>query len=147
MALDIPEGVSTNGTVAAIFIETMLNFNVPKLTEINAGSSLDLSCYLSELETDATENTIEDPRLCARQVFEAPGDFSNSLGLTYVFNPGEPTENEAMLALPRGTTGFIVIRWAIDAEEPFAIGDIVDVYKVRMGFQKKVNPTRNAMHR
>lgn len=149
MTLVSPQSVSTNGTMAVKFVTTMANYLAPKLTEINAGSSIDLSCYVTGdgLNTDVSENNIDDPRLCSKQIFESPGDYTQTLELTYVFNPDEPTSDEARIGLPRGTKGFIVIRWAIDSEQVWAIGDIVDVYPVTMGKQRKQTAGRNGVHK
>jgi hypothetical protein len=144
-----PAAVSTNGTMLAIFVTAIANPAVPKLTEINAVSSIDLSCYLTGegLNTDTTENTIEDPRLCSKQVYEARGDFTDTMELTYVFNLDSPADDEARIGLPAGTRGFIVLRWAVDSDVAMATGDLVDVYPVELGVQRKNTPTRNGVHK
>lgn len=144
-----PLSVSTNGTVLVKYVPAFVNYLVPKLTEVNAGGALDLSCYLTGdgLNTDTSENNIDDPRLCSKQTFESPGDFTRTLELTYVYNPESPDDDEARIALPRGTAGFIVIRWAVDAEQVLAIDDILDIYPIKMGAQRKQTPARNGVHR
>jgi hypothetical protein len=147
--MTMPVAVSTNGTVAAKFVTAIANPAAPKVTEINAVSSVDLSCYLTGdgLTTDTSENSIEDPRLCSKQVYESRGDFTDMLEFTYVFNPASADDDEARLALPPGTQGFIVLRWGVDSEDAFATGDLVDVYPVEMGAQRKNTPARNAVHK
>lgn len=147
--MTMPIAVSTNGTVTARFVPAIANPAVPKLTELNAVSHIDLSCYLTGdgLSTETSENTTDDPRLCSKQVFEARGDFTDTMEITYVFNPASPADDEARIGLPPGTQGFIVLRWAVDSEDPFVIGDLVDVYPVEMGAQKKNTPARNGVHK
>lgn len=144
-----PASVETNGTVRMAYLTAVANKLQPKLTELNAVSSLDISCWVTGdgLNTDTSENSIEDPRLCSKQVFQSPGDFSQTLELTYVFNPKVPADDKARTTLLRGVKGFIVIRWAVDVEAPWAVGDIVDVYPVTMGKQRKQTPGRNSVHK
>jgi len=146
---DQPAAVESNGTVLVIFFTAVADINAPKLSEVTAVSSLDLSCYLTGdgLNTDTSENNIEDPRLCSKQTFESPGDFSRTLELTYVFNPESPDDDEARITLARGTKGYIGIRWAVDSEQAIAVGDIFDVYPVTMGAQRKQTPGRNSVHK
>jgi len=147
--MTMPIAVSTNGTTLVTFVEAIANPAAPKVTEINAGTSLDLSCYLTGdgLTTETSENTTEDPRLCSKQIFEARGDYTDTMEITYVFNPASPDDDEARLALPAGTSGFFVIRWAVDSEDAVATADLVDVIPVEMGVQRKNTPTRNGVHK
>ncbi len=145
----VPTSVQTNGTVRAVFVATLADVTAPELTEIAAVSSLDFSCYATGdgLAAETSENNVEDPRLCSKAVFEAPGDTTDTLEITYVFNPASPTNNEAHLELTQGRKGFIILRWAVDSEDAWAAADIVDVYPVTLGAQRKNNPTRNSVHK
>lgn len=143
-----PASVESNGTLLVLFLTTLVDVDAPKLSEMVAPSVVDLSCYITGdgLNTDTNENNIEDPRLCSKQTFESPGDFSRTLELTYVFNPESPSDDEARTTLTRGTKGFIAIRWAVDSEQAIAVGDIFDIYPVTMGAQRKRTPGRNSVH-
>ncbi|HEX8345704.1 MAG TPA: hypothetical protein VF657_13360 [Actinoplanes sp.] len=144
-----PAAVETNGTVLVKFMPVVANPQAPTMAEINAAGALDLSCYLTGdgLNTDTSENNIEDARLCSKQTYESPGDFTRTLELTYVYNPESPSDDEARLELPRGTVGWIGIRWAVDSAQAEAAGDIWDLYPVKMGAQRKQTPGRNGVHR
>ncbi|MFI1194085.1 hypothetical protein ACH4T9_12620 [Micromonospora sp. NPDC020750] len=147
--MTMPIAVTTNGTMLALWVPAIANTAAPKVTELNAGTVLDLSCYLSGdgLTTETSENTVDDPRLCSKQIFESRGDFTDTLGITYVFNPESPDDDEARIALAPGTQGNIVLRWAVDSEAAVAIADLVDVYPVEMGIQRKNTPGRNGVHK
>lgn len=147
--LIIPPGVSTNGTVRALFIPTIADLEELMLTEIAAVASLDFSCYASGdgINAETSETNIEDARLCSKAVYEQPGDRTDTLEITYIFNPSNPTGNEAQLELVEGRKGFIALRWAIDAEEPWAVADVVDIYPTTLGAQRKNNPTRGNIHK
>lgn len=147
--MSVPASVTTNGTTSVVFVETIATPSAPDVDEINAVSSLDISCYLTGdgFAPETNEETVDDPRLCQVQTFEQRGDFTDSLELTYVFNPDNPTEDEAHTTLLEGTTGFLVVRWGVDSDQAFAAGDIVDVYPVTFGVQRKQQPTRNGVHK
>lgn len=150
MTQPIPASVNTNGTMLALFVPTLANYLTgPTVAELTGGSVIDLTCYLTGdgLNTDTSENNVEDPRLCSKQVFENRGDFTETMELTYVFNPGSPADDEARLGLPAGTKGYIVLRWAVDSETAIAAGQEVDVYPVELGKQRKQTPGRNGVHK
>lgn len=144
-----PASVPTNGTTGAVWIEAIADIDAPELDEITALTSLDVSCYVTGdgLNPETSENNIEDPRLCSKQVYEQPGDFTDTLEITYVFNPASPADNEASLTIQPGATGFVFLRWGVDSDQPYAAGDIGDVYQVTAGQQRKQTPGRNGVHR
>lgn len=150
MTQPIPASVGTNGTMLALFVPTLADYlSGATVAELTAGAVLDITCYLTGdgLNTDTSENNIEDARLCSKQVFENRGDSTKTMELTYVFNPGSPANDEARLALTPGTKGFIALRWAIDSDLPVAAGQEFDIYPVEMGAQRKQTPGRNSVHR
>ena len=50
---------------------------------------------------------------------------------------------KAYETLPTGTTGFLAVGWGKDAMEPWAVGDVVDIYPVKMGPRVKQPPEAN----
>lgn len=148
--LVIPASVSTNGTVRAVFLPAVADRMAPKIaTELKAVASLDFSCYATGdgVNAETSENNIEDARLCTKAVYEQPGDTTDTLEITYTFNPKLPLQNKAHLELVKGRQGLILLRWAVDAEIDWAAGDMVDLYPVTLGEQRKNNPTRNGIHK
>lgn len=144
-----PVAVTSNGTMLALWVPAIASLSAPTVAELTAGTVVDLSCYITGdgLATEVTENTIDDPRLCSKQIYSQPGDQSNTLELTYVFNPASPSDDEARLTLVEGTQGYVVLRWAVDFEDAIAAGDLVDIYPVIAGVQRKVPAARNGVHR
>jgi hypothetical protein len=144
-----PASVPTNGTTGAVWIEAVADIDAPELDEVTALTSLDISCYVvgDGLNPETSENNIEDPRLCSKQVFEQPGDFTDTLELTYTFNPASPLDNEASLTLQPGAEAYVSLRWGVDSDQPYAAADIVDMYQVTAGQQRKQSPGRNGIHR
>jgi hypothetical protein len=149
MTSPIPQSVGTNGTLRAIFVPSLADQAEPVLAEINAITALDFSCYATGdgVSAETNESNVEDPRLCSKAVYEQPGDTTDTLEITYVFNPKSPSNNEAHLELTPGRKGFVLLRWGVDSDVAWAADDIVDVYPVTLGAQRKANPTRNAVHR
>ena len=148
--LYVPASVQTNGTIKAVFAPAFVAYlTAPKLTEANAAGALEFSCYATGegVNMETTENSVEDPRLCSKAVYEAPGDNTSSLEIEYVFNPKSAADNEAQLELVEGRKGFVLLRWAVDTNVPLAIGDIVDIVPGTLGVQRKNRPTRNGVHK
>lgn len=148
MTTTVPPGFLADANITVLFVTTMANTAAPDLsTEINAISTIDMTCYLTaQLSPAADEQTSTDDRMCLRQALEVPGTITYSIDeLQYVYDVQNPSSlsNKLYAAVPRGTSGYIVIRYGVDVEEPFAAGDIVDVYPVEWGQQIKMPGERN----
>lgn len=140
-----PASVTSDGMVKAAWVPTLADPENPALSEVTALSVEDLSCYLTDSgwTPGTNEETVNDPRLCSRQVFARAGRFTDTLQLTYVYNPLVPADDVARLTLAHLTEGYIVVRWGDNYDDPFQAGDIVDVYPVQCGVQMKQPPTAN----
>lgn len=90
-----------------------------------------------------TENSISDGRMAQKQVMSGQGNFSEALEVQYIY--GTPTQNIADVALVEGTPGFIVDRDSIANSTDPAAAQLVDVYTVKCGKQRKDAPTENAL--
>lgn len=144
----VPEAMDSNGSMLVLLANAVANMGAPTIAEASAGTVVDLSCYLTAdgFTTGVTENSVEDTRLCTKQVFETPGDFTETLELTYVFNNLDEDEDEARLGLTAGVTKFIIARYGVDPEDAISTADIVDVFSFRAGKQRKNTPGRNSVH-
>ena len=149
MALNIPTGVTSNGTVQVHWVPTLADPNNPTATEINANGALDISCYLTAdgLSLSADETTTTNRRLCSKQEYTIGGTITWSIGaLRYVWDPqGLYTDtHDAYTALAPESTGFLVVRWGRDAETALDAGDVVDVFAVTLGEQVPQTPEANS---
>lgn len=149
MALYVPPGVTAEGFVSVFFVPAIANPDQPKLTEINATGSLNISCYLAKDGFGVTpeQETATDERFCSKQVFESLGKIKETFDdLVYVYDSQNPTSltNKAYTVLAPGTSGFFVVRWCKDNEIAWAVGDKVDVYPVQVGAQGKQKPEANS---
>ncbi|GAA3699149.1 hypothetical protein GCM10022377_10210 [Zhihengliuella alba] len=139
-----------DGNVRVVFVPTIADPTAPTVTELGAGTAVDLSCYITGggLAATVDEQSIADERLCSVQVFEQPGRSSNSLELTYIDNTNSPnaaTDNKAVDTLVRGTTGYVVIRRGIAYEDAFAASQKVRVYPTEAGAYRPNAPEANSV--
>lgn len=143
-----PGSVQADGAVRIVWLPTLADPGNPTLAELNAATTVDLSCYLTPTGFASTteEASIDDSRFCSRETFETPGRETNGLELTYVYDPQNkvPAENKAYTTLKRNTRGFAVARWGVDFEKPWAADDVVDVYPTTSGAQRKQTPEANS---
>ena len=145
----VPPGISAEGFVSVKWVLAIAAPSAPKMTEINAVSSLDLSCYLTKDGFGVTpdQETSTDERFCSKQIFQTLGKVTETFDdLVYVYDSQNPSSltNKAYVTLAPGLAGFFVIRWAKDNDTAWAIGDFVDVYPVRVGAQGKQKPEANS---
>lgn len=92
---------------------------------------------------NVTENSISDGRLSQKQILSGQGNFSEALEVQYIY--GQPTLNIADVAMVEGTQGFIIDRDSIANSTDPAAAQLVDVYTIKCGKQRKDAPTENAL--
>lgn len=146
MPSSVPPGFLADANIRAWFVPDLADPTEPSIAELAAG--IDITCYLTaQLAPNADVATVTDDRMCLRQVLEAPGSVTYSIDeLMYVYDVQNPASvsNELYAAVPRGTTGFIIIRYGIDVDvAPVAATQFVDVYPVEWGPQIKMPGERN----
>lgn len=140
-----PASVVSDGMVKVAWVTVMGDPARPANTELDAGTVLDLSCYLTDSgwAPNLSEDTVTDPRLCSTETFTRPGRSQTTIPLVYVYNPDSPADDEARITLTNRATGYLVARWGVDVDTPFNAGDIVDVYPVQLGKPNKQAATAN----
>ena len=143
MTVTIPESVTAEGNVKAVFVAAIADVDSPTVAELTGG--VDISCYLMP-DWDgptATQNTGEDRRFCSRETFTRLGRNQWEISpLVYTYLPqelGTPgnAANDVYEALPPDTTGFLVIGYGFDPSDAFAAADVVDTFPVEAGVQVK----------
>ena len=148
MAQVIPKSVKTSGTRRVVFVEGGVA-NKAAITKAEATAAENISCYLSRqggFEQGGEQQTIADDRYCSSQSFEVPGSKQKTLQVQYVFNLGEPTEDQARLTLVEGTKGTIIRFFQKDEDDDaFDTGDWYDAVDVECGEQVVVEGEDNAV--
>lgn len=140
MTVVFPEGVRSRGNESVIFVATLATPTAPKLTELNAVTSVNVSCWLSGFVPQGTQESAQDVRLCSEQIFEDPGDVAVAIdNIEYVYYPqatAPDANNKAYEILKKDVTGYLVDRRGLNARtSALAIGQLVDVYPIRLGEQ------------
>lgn len=150
MTVVFPDGVQAEGNVKVAFVPAIADTASPKLTELDAAESVDLSCYITagQFQPTAEQNTGDDRRLCSKETFQVLGRVTRGFeDVTYIYDPqgvAGAEGNAAYEALKQGTTGFLVARYGLDAQDSdFAVGQVVDIYPVECGAQRKTAPPEN----
>ena len=149
MSVYVPEATPATGNVKLAAVVTIAALGAPKLaTEVSAASSLDMSQYLygnswapgldqgkgqarRRLGTKRNQERLNTP------VETLPN-------LEYVCAPQLPDSdliNKAYALLVPGTVIHLVERLAMDVDAAWAVGQFVNVYKVRLGERATLAPT------
>lgn len=140
----VPAGVPADGNVRIAFITTYVSGTLLAAT---ATAGVDLSCYFTAdgFNRGLNEATVTDDRLCTTQSGEDPGRYSETLETIYVYDQQNavPSSNLAYTTLPRGTKGFIVVRYGLAYTAAWAASQKVDVIAVTAGKQMKNSPAPN----
>ena len=130
------DGVSSNETVSLRWVETLANPSAPKLTEINATSSVALECLIvGQFNIDFSVDRTQLRRMCSRQVRERSGPVTYSVqDLSVVYDPQDLSApvSKGYAALSDGNSGFLVERRGVHVDTPWAVGDLVRVIPVEV---------------
>lgn len=151
MSGNIPS-TPADGNVKTVLVLAIANTKIPKLTEISAVSTVDISCYLTSggFAFTSDQATIADERECTTQVFGQPGRKTKSLAITGIDNTNTALEaayNELADTLVEGQDIFAVRRRGKAFDAPFAVGDKVTVIPFKPGEKAEVAPEANSVQR
>lgn len=137
-----PTAVAVMGNVKVQFVTAIASLTAPSLaTEINAASSLDVSCYLTAdgwSGTSESSKVTPPRRLCSKRVFERNGVVNDSLtNIHYIIDPqaaAATNGKKAFEKLTNGATGYFVVRFGLDAQTvDWTAGQFVNIWPVVLG--------------
>jgi hypothetical protein len=137
-----PPSVPITGNLRITFVPKTAN---PKSAAIlNGATAQDITYSLTPTgwRPAITEASISDGRMSQRQILNRKGNFSEAIEIQYVYGSAEDVAN---LIFEEDVEGFIVVRDSVANEEDYAAGDLVDVYSISAGKQRKDPPTENAL--
>lgn len=140
-----------DGNTLVKIVSAIADTAAPKVaTELNAGSSVDISCYLTAggYKPSLSEQVITDERLCDSQSFEQKGRSQRGLDVEYIDNTNTAnaaTLNKAKDTLVPGTPMFIVVRTGMPYTTALAAGQKVSVYPVTPGEYSELAPEANSV--
>lgn len=141
MAAPIRPAASKNfGKQKVLFVPTIANKNAPTVTELTAGTVLDISCYLFDSfgrPTQSTNKVELERRVCDTVQFEQIGITKFSGGeLMYAVDPQAAALSDGKKAYEKllaGATGYLVLRDGIDVNTDVAAGQFVNVWPIELG--------------
>lgn len=139
LGTDIPS-TPADGKVNTIWVPTIADINNPKLTEIQAGTDISNYVTLGGWNCSPSQDTISDQRENSTMDFGNPGRkkiSGSSIEVIDNTNTEHKAQNVAMDTLNEGVDGFFVRRYGKDTAAEFAVGDVVNVYAVRIGMRVK----------
>lgn len=145
MALEsVPAGVVADGNGLVLFVTTIASTSAPTAAELTAGTVKKLTYSITGdgYKHDVTEAVVTVNRLTLAQVLQYAGTITDDLEITYVWGTAS-TGDIARLALPVGTTGYIVERWNVANGTAVAAGDKVNVIPITAGVQRINAPASN----
>jgi hypothetical protein len=143
VTLVIPEGTPTLGNTKVKAVLSITALDAPKIaTEVDAATSVDISCYLYPEgwgPTATTNKGTKRARLCTREQLEQLNRTTYSwAALQYVHDPqGADSDpgNEARELLQEGLKLYLVERQGLDADAAWTVGDRVRTHYVELGPQ------------
>ncbi len=138
-----------DGLVRTDVVTAIADIKAPKLTELNAATTKNISCYLTAggFGLAVTEATIDDPREC--DVFDAKraGRAAVDGDLTGIDNTGTDNQefNDFVDALPPGAIVYLVRRYGKAFDAAYAAGQPVDIFMVEVGKKKRGSVEANSV--
>lgn len=145
MTVTIEEGVKAQGNISVRIIQTIANPLTPKLTEASATTSGEVMCHVYGNQQIATKTQTkgERPRRgCTSKVRQRFGNTTYEFSdLQYAHNPQLPLTaavNRVKQLLVPGTVVWAMVRYGLPVQErAYAVGDIVDLWRIELGVQNK----------
>jgi hypothetical protein len=152
VAIVLPPSVPVDGMLKVTMVTTLADPNVPKITELAAVSSVDITCYLTRdgsFQDKFDQATFVDSRACTPDDWEQLGAIKRSLdNLVYVYTPqaaAASATNAAFEKLVPGSKVYFVIRRALAYQTADVVGQFVSVWGVVLGGRAEVGDATNAV--
>ena len=129
----VPTGVVSDGNGRVVFVKTLADPSKPKVTELSsttAGAVVPLTYSITGdgYSHSVTINKVTANRLTLPTQIQYDGTEVDDLSITYAYTNTEG--DKVRLALPKGTTGYVVERWAIPNGTEWAAAQIVTVIQI-----------------
>lgn len=152
VAIVLPPSVPVDQMLKVVWVSTFADPNAPKLTELGAVSSVDITCYLTKdgsFKEKFDQATFEDARACSLDTFEKLGATKRSIeDIVYIYTPQAAllsATNAAYEKLVPGSVGFFAIRRALAYQTVDAIGQFWSIWGATLGSRSEVGDTTNSV--
>lgn len=152
MAVSNIPSTPADGNVKTVYVPAIADIFVPKLTEANAATAFDGSCFHTAggFAYTGDQATVADERECDTTTRNEPGRKSYSLSITGIDNTNsvhQAEHNGLVETLVEGETKYAIRRRGKDYSTPLAVGDIVTVIQFKPGGKQEVAPEANSVTR
>lgn len=151
MPTTVPPGFVADASLRVWVVTTIANPAAPTVAEINAGTTIDATCYLTAgFSPTASVATISDDRLCLSQVLEDKGVTTWSIDdIEYIYDVQNAASlsNKLYAGLPENAQVYLVARYGMNVDTAAAAAQKVDVFPVKVGPPVKMPPERNTKGR
>lgn len=136
-----------DGNVKLAFVPTIADVSAPKVaTELTAAGALDISCLVTAANYalgNGEDASIDEQALCSTNSSTLPGRTSYSASMQF-FRYTTAAEDKAWdLFATKNIPGYLVQRVGQPFEQPFAVGDELQVYQVVTGTPNLLSPEAN----
>jgi hypothetical protein len=145
MTVIYPEATPVQGNTKVKVVTTIATLTAPSLaTEVNAATSLDISCFIRDWNPEMQSNSGSAPaRNCTTVQLPVEGNTQfSAIEIRYTYDPqaaDSTDDNKAKAKLIRGTEFYAVVRKGLDAQDTaFAATQYIEVWKFRCGRQNFV---------
>lgn len=148
---DIPSTPS-DGSIRTVLVAALADPGAPAVAELTAGTTADISCYLTPGGFAGTTDqaTVPDPRECSTEEFGQPGRKTRSLSITGIDNTNSANDvafNLLVDTMVEGVAIFAVRRRGIPFDTAWASGQVVDVWPFKPGVKQEVAAEANSVQR
>lgn len=152
MAVSNIPSTPADGNVKTVLAVAVADRTAPTLTEANAVTSVDISCYLTSggFALTSDQATIADERECTTQVYGQPGRKTKGLTITGIDNTNTALEalyNKLVETLVEGEEIVALRRRGKAFDLPFVAADKVTVIPFKPGEKAEVAPEANSVQR
>lgn len=149
---DIPS-TPADGMIRTVICTAIADTTAPSVaTELDAASTVDISCYLTPggFALTMDQATINDERECSTEVFGAAGRKTHGLTITGIDNSNTAlaaTANDLVDIMTEGTQLYAVRRRGKAFDAAWAADDVVTVVPFKPGEKSEVAAEANSILR
>jgi hypothetical protein len=133
----------SDGMTKVAWVTSIANTHAPTAAELNAGNDWTQRVTPDGLKTDPTTADVNTSSLASQFDTNQPGRTSYVCEVTFKRGTLGAPDDQPKATLTKGAVGFLVVRRGAPYANPFATGDVVEIYPVACGEPANVAPTAN----
>jgi hypothetical protein len=148
---DIPS-TPADGNIRTLLVAAIANTAAPTVAELTAGTSVNISCYLTPGGFAGTTDqaTIADPRECSTEELGQPGRKTRSLTITGIDNTNSANDasyNALVDAMVEGVQIYAARRRGLPFDTADAANQEYEIWPFKPGVKQEVPSEANSVQR